>query len=250
MKFNLPLLWSASLVTAGTTAVAAANADAQVKDISSSSLRGSGRAGSANRRELLSGGVTGLRLIDTITNQPVAFLTEGAIINLDFLGIEEPNFNIDAVVADPAGDIGSVSFKYKDVTVRKENAAPYSFCGDSGGMFATCSDLGFGVHTVSATPWSEKKAQGTPGASFTVTFAIVPEISPQTDAPTTSPVTSAVTDAPILLPVTDAPVPSGPARAPTVPSPSDQGAWVEIDAFADIQGMFIKATLQNPFRYH
>ena len=142
-KVKLALLLSSFLVL-----VARTTAD--------DSLRGAPRELANHRQLQLSGAVIGLRLVNTVTNKPLAdsLFYDGAIININNLSMSEPAFNIEAVTLDLTNSIKSVVFSYNGVKSFTETKKPYAFCGDVSGVFKMCPTLSIGVHTVTATPWS------------------------------------------------------------------------------------------------
>jgi hypothetical protein len=137
-------------------------------------------------------------------------LTNSTVVSLDTLGIAAPDFNIRAVTN---GTVKSVLFGYMtNPNFRVENAAPWAFCGNVGNVFPKCSELGLGVHTVTATPFSATGATGTAGQLVSVTFQIVqgsaaPIPPPTGGAPVAPPVPVPV-PSPIVVPTPTATPPS------------------------------------------
>jgi hypothetical protein len=116
--------------------------------------------------------------------------------------------NIQAVVAGP---VQSVRFAYNGNAIfQTENSAPYAFCGNAGPSYITCTVLGVGNHTVTATPYSLTNAGGTAGPARTVRFSIVAGTAP------TGPVAPVPVPAPV--PVV-APVPAPVPVVAPVPAP-------------------------------
>jgi hypothetical protein len=202
MKSRTPLViaasWAVSLY-----------AQVQAKQLSSGSIRGgNGGQSSLEQRDLqISGSITGLDLINADTDGKITTLSNNQMIIVsDIPGMAAPSFNIEATFT--GSGIDSVLFKYGGSSYRPDKGAPYSFCGNSGRAFDSCSKLGIGTHTVSATPYSSVATGSVAGTEVSVTFTIVAGAP----APVQSPVT-----APIALP-TPPPVPS-PMAAPVFQPP-------------------------------
>jgi hypothetical protein len=56
-----------------------------------------------------------------------------------------------------------------------ENGPYFAFCGNNGPVFFNCRRLGFGTHTVTATPYAGKNATGLAGPTVSTTFTIKSE---------------------------------------------------------------------------
>jgi hypothetical protein len=161
---------------------------------------------SSSQRDLQVNSVTGLELINAKTDAKILDLFNDRIIDMKSTSnLTATNFNINATVSGP---VASVIFGYNETAnFRTETSAPYAFCGNSGTDFCTCKQLGYGRHTVRATPTSGGKV----GQTVSITFTII-NGSPQA-APVSAPVT------------TPAQVPLGvPAAAPLgIPAPAPVG---------------------------
>jgi len=167
-----------------------------------SSLRGS-------RQLAAVGDIVALELVNTVTNTEVLTLSEGAVIDVQSLGLSAPSFSVNAVTT--GENIGSVQFLLDNVETITENWAKYAMCGNVGPVFNKCEELGYGEHTIKVIPYLEKNAQGETGVPFEMTFSIVEQV---TEAPTSLP-TKAPTAAPTKAPTE---VPTGlPTAAPTEP---------------------------------
>ncbi len=109
-------------------------------------------------------------LIDATTNEAIsAFdpMPQGASLDL---GALPSHVNIRANIS---GDAGSVRFDMNDTEgFRIENFAPYALCGDIEGDYLSCH-LPVGMHTVSATAFSERGAAGETGVSGSITFTVL-----------------------------------------------------------------------------
>jgi Leishmanolysin len=134
--------------------------------------------------------LTGLDLIDSLTEKRITTLTNNQVIVVDQIpGMTTPSFNINATFVGSA--VKSVVFGYGATTYRTDNFAPFSFCGNMGPLFNTCSLLGLGTHVVTATPYSFQGGGGIVGSPVTVTFTVVasapkpPTMAPK--APTKAP---------------------------------------------------------------
>jgi hypothetical protein len=110
---------------------------------------------------------TTLTLIDATTDTDLGPFTDGAIIKV----AQTPSVNVRAD-PDPSFPTGSVQFTYDGLVFRNENIAPYAFGGNVGAEFDPWTPPSPGSHTIVATPYSEKDAQGTAGNSVSVTFLV------------------------------------------------------------------------------
>jgi Malectin domain len=137
-----------------------------------------------------------LVLINANTEQPIVTLSNNAVIAVNEIpGMTSPAFALDAKFLATNNDVQSVVFGYgANGNYKTENAAPYAFCGNEGANFNACSELGYGTHTVTITPFAQKNGAGTSGVSTTVTFTIV---ASRATAPVKVPV-KAPTKAPII----------------------------------------------------
>jgi hypothetical protein len=119
--------------------------------------------------------LTGLDLIDSLTEKRITTLTNNQVIVVDQIpGMTTPSFNINATFVGSA--VKSVVFGYGATTYRTDNTAPFSFCGNMGPLYNTCSLLGLETHVVTATPYSAQggaAGAGTAGTPVTVTFTVV-----------------------------------------------------------------------------
>ena len=104
-------------------------------------------------------GVSPFRLIDVPTNEVIADLYDGVVIDVNALGYHSGQINIQAVFGD---EVQSVFFVE---TQRTETGYPYSFCGNNNGDFNYCTELplvpGANDYTVTLIPYTEKWGQGT-----------------------------------------------------------------------------------------
>jgi hypothetical protein len=89
--------------------------------------------------------IMGLSLVYKPTNQVVFNLVNGATVNLKTLGLPTADFNIKA---ETASGVSKVRFDNGQV----ESATPYARCGDSAGIYNSCTDLVLGAHTIAAQP--------------------------------------------------------------------------------------------------
>jgi hypothetical protein len=168
-------------------------------------------------RELQSSQVTGLQLVNIGTGQVIANLRMNSTpININSVGSSGL-----AIVAAVTGAAKSVKFAYgSNPNFRTESMLPYAMCGDVNARLNSCSMLKAGVHKVKVTPFSEPGGLGTPGKSFTVTFALFQRGPPVAPAPVPAPRPVPVpVPAPVRVPV---PVPS--PRSVPVPVPSPQSS--------------------------
>lgn len=108
--------------------------------------------------------VTGLMVIDARTGREIGPLEDGATIDLDQFGGSV------SVRADVAGEVGCVQFALDgNHNFRTENVAPYSVSGDDEGRYSPWF-ISPGRHELTATPYPQSGARGTPGKSMSVTF--------------------------------------------------------------------------------
>ena len=139
------------------------------------------------------GVVTKLVLINARTNTAITDLSNGQIINVASLfGTGTPELNINAIVS---GSVQSIRFGYNEnPRFRSEAAPPFAFCGDTQRKFNVCPQLGYGTHTVTATPTTN----GVKGSPVKVMFTIVTNSAP-VHSPVKAPVTVPL-PAPIAVP--------------------------------------------------
>ena len=130
-------------------------------------------------------------LINAVTDLPMFDLVNGTVINVATQNTS--NFTIQATILNNSGTVGSIKFGYNARPAFRIDAGPlFALCGDGNplGNFFTCSHLtattaAEELHTVSATPYSGTKANGTKGTTKAISFRIVN--IPPTLAPTISP---------------------------------------------------------------
>ena len=110
--------------------------------------------------------VTGLVLINAQTDRDIGPLVEGMVVDLDQV-IWALN-----VRADTRGKVGSVRFGLdKNPSKIVESVAPFALAGDGNGNYNNWTPSP-GKHTVTATPYPEKNAGGTPGKPWVVSFTV------------------------------------------------------------------------------
>jgi hypothetical protein len=176
----------------------------------------------------------GTELVNTVNDLKVTTLVNGSIVNFTAMSLTCPSFRIRTLVN--GSDIQSVQFGLDGRPNHKiENMEPYFLCGNRGRDAFKCRRLGNGNHTVTATPYDSRRAQGVAGKSATVSFAIVRNMvvaapTATASAPFPAPQrplapTVAIPSVP-ALPVTVVPV-SGPnaASRPVAPGPSSPAIW-------------------------
>jgi hypothetical protein len=110
---------------------------------------------------------TKLTLIDADTDLDIGPLSSGRTINL----FVYPNLN---VRADPPFffPTRSVQFKYDGVIGRTDNGEPYALQRNIGLNYLAWTPS-IGVHTIEATPYTAPDANGTAGATVSVTFSVI-----------------------------------------------------------------------------
>jgi hypothetical protein len=152
------------------------------------------------------GQIADLLLINADTDRSIRRIIDGMVINLTAMGTT--NFNIQATVTTTTGAVGSVRFGYNTTTEHMtQSTPPYSFCGNTGMDYRSCPVLSkIGVHTITATTYSGKRATGTIGLEKKVSFRFAgTNANPTTPAlppvlrPTTA-ITKAPTNAPVPVP--------------------------------------------------
>lgn len=112
--------------------------------------------------------VVSFSLIDTITSEIVAEVTEGFV--LDFGTFGHNDFTIVANTNDLS--IGSVVFGFNgNDREQVENFAPYALAGDSPSGFFPI-EFPLGTNTVTATPYSDRNGLGEQGFPLTVNFEV------------------------------------------------------------------------------
>lgn len=116
--------------------------------------------------------VVGFSLIDANTNQPVPGyenIANGAVISRASL----PTTRLCVRVNTNPSVVGSVRIGWNaNANYRLENEAPYALFGGNGSDPFAGGSIANGTHTVTATPYSKTKGQGTAGKSLSVTFKI------------------------------------------------------------------------------
>lgn len=107
-----------------------------------------------------------LTLVNADNNNDLMAITNGATIYLNSLPTQNVN-----VRADVSSDVESVYFQFNNDLKHVENVAPYALKGDNNGNYKNWS-LPIGQHTLIATGYSQKKAEGRSGQPFTVNFTV------------------------------------------------------------------------------
>jgi hypothetical protein len=123
-------------------------------------------------RKLQANIVTKLELINAKIDAKITDLVDGQIININnIFGSSSPELSVNAVVSGP---VGSIRFGYNNTErFKSENALPYALCGDTAQKdFNACSVLGYGTHTVSATPITNGIIGPTKKVTFTISRTI------------------------------------------------------------------------------
>ncbi len=123
-----------------------------------------------------------LFLINADTDQQIAELTSGYVINTTTLGTTR--FNIEAKTS-PAV-VGSVGFKLDALAVRTENTPPYAYAGDNGAGNYNSFTMTPGSHTLVVNAYTLSNRTGTQGPTKTVNFTV-------TDVAGTTPTTTGTT---------------------------------------------------------
>jgi hypothetical protein len=116
-----------------------------------------------------SGRVTALELYDAATDKKIGNIENGKV----FVIRQKPSLNIKAVVTQEFGAsrVGSVRFAYNSTKVRDDHWPPFTFCRAVLSNYRKCSQLGYGSHTVSATPY-DGLLSNKAGPPFTLTFRV------------------------------------------------------------------------------
>jgi hypothetical protein len=158
--------------------------------------------------------ISGLYLINALTGKTVASLVDGMTIALDEIqGMTSPAFNIKASIS--GNTAGSVAFGFNSKSKYSiENRAPFTLCGKrnrilQGPVYSKCNNLGIGTHTVDASLYSRRRAQGQVKSSSSATFTIVQTKKTQAPVPFSAPSAA-------LSPVATIPV-MPPLEAPVIP---------------------------------
>ncbi len=115
--------------------------------------------------------ISSFTLVNADTDQDVMELKDGDIVKLQEIGTA--NLNVRANT-DPQ-EVGSVVFDLNGKRFRTENVFPYALAGDAppGQYFDWIVKPG--MYTITATPYSKAKGQGTAGLSRTISFEVVDE---------------------------------------------------------------------------
>lgn len=143
------------------------------------------------------GQIENIYLINADADRPIRLLQNGDVINI--ANRASSDFNIEARTTN--GTVGSVTFGYEFLPkYRTENVPPFAFCGNNKVNYHVCGLLGNGQHTVTATPFLYKDAQGPAGETLEITFTIVDRTPRNTmDVPTNAP-TDVPTRRPTMAP--------------------------------------------------
>ncbi|MFQ6132907.1 MAG: putative collagen-binding domain-containing protein, partial [Armatimonadota bacterium] len=116
--------------------------------------------------------VTKFTLINADADRPIGRfdpLPDGAVVNLAKL----PTRNLNIVAHTSTDLTGSVRFALDgDDNFRLENSAPYALAGDTNGNYGAWTPT-VGKHTLTATPYSQARAEGQAGRALTITFEVV-----------------------------------------------------------------------------
>src|SRR5690606_8826097 len=113
--------------------------------------------------------VTSLVVVNSANETDILTLQDGMEIQS---GSVPQQMNIRANVNPPT--VGSVRFGFQgNPNYSTENVAPYALGGDNSGNYNNIS-FGVGTYAVTATPYPNANASGTPGSSLSLTFSIVP----------------------------------------------------------------------------
>jgi len=122
--------------------------------------------------------IEGINLIIASTGASLALL-HGSVIDLVGLGLSTPDFNIQALAPE---SVSAVRFDLESGYRRTEGARPFALCGDKGGTYNRCDEVGLGQHILTVTPIAQGGVKGT---SLTISFTIVDSTAPvATPAPT------------------------------------------------------------------
>ena len=130
--------------------------------------------------------ITGFTLINADTNQPIGALTSGTTLTLSTLATRNLN-----VRAETAGTVGSVRFTLDgNFDFRTESSAPFALAGDNSADYWPWTPA-FGLHTLTATPFSDIEGVRIQGTALSITFQVVesapapaPQPSPAPTGPT------------------------------------------------------------------
>jgi Bacterial Ig-like domain len=121
------------------------------------------------------GKIRALELFNSKTDTKIMDLVNDTVVDIEKIqGMTSPTFNIKASVGDD-GVVQSVKFGYnRIVTHRIDNGTdPFTFCSSSGTDYKRCRRLGYGTHTVTATPYAKTGGLGQAGSPYAVTFTVV-----------------------------------------------------------------------------
>jgi hypothetical protein len=116
--------------------------------------------------------VTSLTLINAATDASAGTLVNGQTIYYGSLGTNQINLRANTA----PGTVGSVRFVLDGGTPKTENAAPYTYAGDTPKSGGGTNYLGFtpavGYHYLVVTPYSGANGSGTPGTPYNVYFYV------------------------------------------------------------------------------
>ncbi|MFC1610937.1 M14 family zinc carboxypeptidase, partial [Myxococcota bacterium] len=114
--------------------------------------------------------VDSFTLIDADADLPITThdpLVDGAVINLSDL----PTMSLNVRANTNPAAVGSVTFDL-DGAAHTESFVPYAMANEQNGDFHPWTPT-LGMHTLTATPFSESGGAGSPGISLTITFEVV-----------------------------------------------------------------------------
>jgi hypothetical protein len=144
--------------------------------------------------------VSGLRLIDVISGQPVSGynpIKNKTVINLATLSSSNRNWTLEAIMKNDDGTVKitkSVQFSYDNITnFRTETSPPYTMCGDSASAYRMCSELTtLGVKQIVATAFVEN-TNSIPKPYRLQLRVMNKVVTPTAPSPVSAPVSSPVT---------------------------------------------------------
>ena len=139
--------------------------------------------------------ITAFYLIDARNSRRLNSLSNGDVVSLRDLNMTQAAFNLEV---EPGSSVASVVFLENG---RKESAKPLSYCGDTNGVFATCSNLVIGTHTITVRPYTGSKQSGTQLSDVAITFSIQLKSAAPVAAPVPTPVAI-----PVFVPSVPTPV--------------------------------------------
>lgn len=141
--------------------------------------------------------VTSFTLVNADTNQDIAPLLDGDVIDLAALPTRKLNVRANTSPA----QVGSVRFGYDNQSnYATENILPYALAGDTNGNYKAWTPT-TGSHTLTAVAYEKANASGAASAVYAVSFTVIEGAQPTPTVEPTAEPTATNTPVPTATPV-------------------------------------------------